>query len=392
MNLRSLFVMISLLAACASQDRKQVNAPCANNTDCADNVCHAGICASSSPLTNGETCTGRGQCRSFNCVAGRCEPGIRPAGADCLHDEECSGLVCSAGGCAAPRDAGSDLRARDRGAADRGPVSVRDFVMSKLTIPDVDPQKYALKIGGKSYNALGAILVALSSVIGDAQAAADRSVNTGSLILLTRVQAASFIDDPFATGQSWIGAKAVCCAKPDDAAACATEALSTCFKGDFPFQVDASSPTDSLLTGKIVAGHATMSAVRLRIPFPLWGMGALQLDLKAAQLSGKIGASTITGGVLAGALSKEEVDTKLIPSLAAMMDAQVKDPTVPQSRKDQILNLFDANKDYTVTTQEVAGNALVKTFLSGDVDVDNDAKLDLSVGIGFEAVGATIQK
>ena len=53
--------LLSLLMSLGcSKDGKKVNDPCANNTDCADSVCHQGICASAKPLNNGEPCDGDG--------------------------------------------------------------------------------------------------------------------------------------------------------------------------------------------------------------------------------------------------------------------------------------------------------------------------------------------
>jgi hypothetical protein len=286
--------------------------------------------------------------------------------------------------------------------ADTGPVQpltcksdksdCKDFVMSKLIMPVTDPQKYGLQFEGKTYNALGAILGALSSVMGDLQGSVDGAVNSGTTVVLMRMQAASFSDEPAAKGQAWIGAKTTCCAKPDDKTACATEAAATCFKGDFKFEVDPASPTDAILSGKIASSNATMSAPKLQLSLPITNAGVLKLNLKAVQLRGKLDATGMTDGVLAGALSKEEVDNSLIPTVTDMLNTTLKDPAFSQATKDQILNLFDANKDKTLTKDEVAGNALITTFLAGDVDVDKDGAMDLSLGIGFTAAGAAINK
>jgi hypothetical protein len=272
----------------------------------------------------------------------------------------------------------------------------KDFVFSKLILPTSDAQKYALQYEGKPYNALGAILGALSSVLADLQGSVDGAVNNGTTVILLRFQSTNFTDDPNTLGQNWIGAKPAnppCCAKPDDKAACATESKTTCFKGDFKFEVDANSPQDAVFGGKITASTLDMKASVLPLKIPITTAGVIQLNLKSAQLKGKLGATGITDGVLAGAISKKEVDTVLIPTVAKMMQDTLADPKTPQSTKDQMLNLFDKSpKDGKITEQEVKENPLITTFLSGDVDVDKDGELDLSLGVGFEGAGAVINK
>ena len=67
------------------------------------------------------------------------------------------------------------------------------------------------------------------------------------------------------------------------------------------------------------------------------------------------------------------------------------DPTADQKTKDLLKTLFDTNKDGTITATEVATNGLIKTFLDGDVDVDNDGIKELSLGLGFSTVAAKIK-
>lgn len=115
--MRALVLVLIAIAqsACGSPSKlKPVNGPCANNSDCADNICHAGICASAKPLKNGAACDGNGVCRSFRCVSGRCEQGSNPAGSGCLHGEECADRTCASGHCGPlPVDGGVDAPPAD---------------------------------------------------------------------------------------------------------------------------------------------------------------------------------------------------------------------------------------------------------------------------------------
>ncbi len=120
MRVLSIGLSLALLSlGCGSGDKKKVNDPCANNTDCADNICHSGICVSSSALSNGSTCGGKGECKSLNCVSGSCAPGTVAAGGSCLFAEECAqgadAVPCTNGKCGgASPDGGSRV---DSGAA-----------------------------------------------------------------------------------------------------------------------------------------------------------------------------------------------------------------------------------------------------------------------------------
>lgn len=96
---RWFWVSLVLVMSSCGGDKRKVNDPCSNNTDCADNICHAGICCSSSPLTSGATCSGAGECRSLSCTTGKCADG-QSTGA-CLYNEECAAKVCANSQCGA---------------------------------------------------------------------------------------------------------------------------------------------------------------------------------------------------------------------------------------------------------------------------------------------------
>jgi len=122
--------LVTLTGSCFNPDsKKAVNQPCVNNTDCADQICHAGICASSSPKDNGGSCTGPGECKSFVCTNGKCAAGVRPLGGNCLHNEECASNKCLSNSCAGGSgadagDAGPSDANLDKGATDSQPPDI----------------------------------------------------------------------------------------------------------------------------------------------------------------------------------------------------------------------------------------------------------------------------
>jgi hypothetical protein len=96
-------LLVVVVAACSvglgCHHKKSVNDSCLYNTDCADDICHDGVCGARHPLTNGSSCSGNGECLSFSCQAGLCAVGIAPMGSSCLYPEECGSGDCTAGVC-----------------------------------------------------------------------------------------------------------------------------------------------------------------------------------------------------------------------------------------------------------------------------------------------------
>ena len=82
--------------------------------------------------------------------------------------------------------------------------------------------------------------------------------------------------------------------------------------------------------------------------------------------------------------------TVVLPQLAAILNNLIKNPSTPAATKAAILAALDTNKDNSISGAELAGNALLKPYLAGDVDVDGDGKKEVSMGVGFTAVGASI--
>ncbi len=123
-----LVVWVRLLAAvvfmigCSDKGgKKKINDPCLSHTDCADNICHRGICASPNPKQNGAGCSGYGDCLSFSCIGGVCAPGQHASGSVCLNPQECSSRICVGGKCGGGSlDGGNDGARPDSASLDGG--------------------------------------------------------------------------------------------------------------------------------------------------------------------------------------------------------------------------------------------------------------------------------
>jgi hypothetical protein len=263
----------------------------------------------------------------------------------------------------------------------------KDFVFNQLFMP-TDSKKFGLQIDGVSYNALGSILNAVATDMS-VQDAMTEYINEGTTLILARIQAKDFANDPAALGQAWIGNEETCCTDPKDTVKCAQEAVKTCFKGDYQFTPDPAGPQDAIISGTITNGKLDMKTNNLLLNLPMSSAGTIPLKLKSVRIKGTLSGTTITGGVLAGAIDKNDVNNTLIPAIAKVMDEQYKNPTTPDPEKTKkTLKPFDENNNGEITSEELKSG--IGNLLSGDVDVDKDGVMDLSVGVGFEAISAAI--
>ena len=268
-----------------------------------------------------------------------------------------------------------------------------DFVTNKLVLPtdSTESEKYALELNGKKYNSLGGILALVVSQAPTLNIAAemDGALCEGAALILMRAQANSLTSGP-ATMQSWVAKKKACCTTTSDNTKCCTEAATACFNGTTEFEKEATT-TDYLFGGTISGGKVKAGPSKMKLNLTLSGGSSLSLNLVSVVIKGEITATGIKNGVLSGAIPKDDLDNVVVPELAKMVNTAYTDPKGDQKTKDLLKTLFDTDKDGKITATEVANNGLIKTFLDGDVDTDNDGKKELSLGLGFTTVAAKIK-
>ena len=282
------------------------------------------------------------------------------------------------------------------GGGDTGEVTKVDgtnnskYVISQLTLPKNSMSAaFDLDGDGTADNRLGNIIQAVSALSLDPQSAATTAVSSGSLVVLFS-ETSTDSTQQSATHAGVVlnvGAKAAAAPK---------------FDGTDTLTIDtATAPAQ--FYGNIVAGtftsnnpSVTASPVQLTIALPLVeGQAALQLPVTGGYITFHRGADgKVTGGQINGAIKKQDVDTVIIPAVAALITAQLQAPGASAS-----LKMFDTDMNGTVTAAEIMGNALISNFLAPDVQMfqngvykPNPAKTtkdSLSLGFSFNAVAAT---
>ena len=205
------------------------------------------------------------------------------------------------------------------------------------------------------------------------------------------------VADPNATAQTW-PASAGCCSTPPCFSVaqgrCGGTAPARCFSASSTLSPTKGQPARKT-SGSINGGHLELGPGEGVIVLPLSGAGMpgtlAIINLKKATISGKLQGNRIIDGVLTGGIDRAVIQNQLVPILAATFNGVYTSSFTDQKTKDLLRTLFDMNKDGKITAQEVLNNGLIKTFLDGDVDLDGDNIKELSLGVGFTAVGVNIK-
>jgi len=282
------------------------------------------------------------------------------------------------------------------------------YVANQVFVPTSNTQArdYGIDLNsdGTVDNQLGMVLSTLAGMGFDIQATIDTAVAEGSIILLVDFQTKDFTNTTAAGIQVYLGDNEM------PAACNAGEMYNTMTKtgckrhldGNGSFSIAADSPQNAALGGKIVNGTFTGGPGDLSLQIALGGTNAIKLDLigaraKASMISETgIGMGTSGGVIFGGAVTKDDIDNKVIPAiqtqLVPIIERDCTMPTMPpgcgcvaDSTGKTILGLFDTNpKDCAVSVDEIKNNSLIVSLLSPDVTING--KMALSLGIKATAV------
>ncbi|MDQ3366334.1 MAG: hypothetical protein M3680_12990 [Myxococcota bacterium] len=276
------------------------------------------------------------------------------------------------------------------------------YVASEVLVPTNNSQarEYGLDLNGDKTvdNQLGMVLGTLAGQGFNVQDTIDEAVAEGSIILLADFQTTSFESTTGAGLQIKLGDKATAmpapCTDPADPLTCGKH-----LTGTGVFTVAAGSPQNAAVTGKIIGGTFTGGPGDISLQIALGGTAGIQLDLIGARAKATgLSENGMESIIIGGALSKNDLDTKVIPAIhaqiAPIIAADCTNMTPPDcgcmagSTGKTVLNLFDSMpKDCTVTVDEIKNNTLIQSLLAPDVTING--VMALSLGLKAKAVKGT---
>lgn len=306
------------------------------------------------------------------------------------------------------------------------PTTAAQATMYGLDLDEAEPPR--------PDNALGNILATLAGQDVDVQTQINDAITAGDIVILHSVQAEALTN---AAGASW---RVLLAEKP------ATPPL---FDGMDQLTVDvANSPENAKLLGSISGGQFVGGPAPITIKISLVEGGEpLSLNLVGTKIESTISA-TGCDGKLGGAITKSDLDTVIIPTVADLMNTTVMNdpgcmmtPPMCGSSAQTVLDLFDKgisctadneaevcpttasmcdtagtmkctcgaaacdgnlSGDGAISVAEIQNNSLIKSLLTPDVDLldaggtyqkdpamRDGTKDALSLGVKFTCVPAT---
>jgi hypothetical protein len=239
---------------------------------------------------------------------------------------------------------------------------------------------------GDRENRLGQVLVGLANQVNFA-GAQDAAIAAGDIVMLHSLRANSLANTKNATWQVWYGEPTP---TPD-------------FSGAGVFDLLTSQPHSAKIAATIKDHKVKTAAgtIPIRLDF---GSGVFKLKMTKAKVFATCFRNGCSDGRIAGAVSAQQVDTKVIHQLAliiqALVDADCTGPPVdcePGSSGDSLQSQFDLDNNLVITDDEVRENAIIKSILAPDLDLVHDEPPGedpvndaLSFGFGFTTVHATL--
>ena len=253
-----------------------------------------------------------------------------------------------------------------------------------------EADSYAFNLDDDPYqspdNVIGHVFAGLSAQL-NVDGALAAALNAGDAVVLSALRAHNLTADTFASWQVYAGTPQP---HPD-------------LSGGGHFSIDPTAAQGTEMLGAVAhgqfAGGPGAAAVRLGI---VPGQAPIELHLIDTHVQARCDANGCSNGKLGGAVPAMEATTVLIPALASLMQtivvASCPGP-IPASCSPtavQLLSLFDADRDGSITVAEVQANALIQAVFAPDQDLLNangsaghdGVRESLSIGLGFTAKAA----
>ncbi|MBI4508988.1 MAG: hypothetical protein HY698_05100 [Deltaproteobacteria bacterium] len=266
------------------------------------------------------------------------------------------------------------------------------YVSNKLFVPKTPSEKttYGFNLDKDPDNSidnrLGNMMVVLKNNGVDIQSTIDESLTDGKLSILHSVRADDLTKDSSVSWQVYLADQPASPPKYD---------------GSDSYTISKDGPTNAVLNGRILGGSFVGGPGDVTIKIALVkDQPPLILNLVGARMETTVTASSCKGK-LGGAIKESDLNETVLPAVANMMNASIKEDPEKDTSKT-IKKLFDTepkdNPDGVITAQELKNNDLIGTVLAADVDLfdasgkynpRSDMKNDsLSLGVGIECVNA----
>jgi hypothetical protein len=277
--------------------------------------------------------------------------------------------------------------------------TISRYVMSSISLPTNNTQArdYGLDLDDDQTvdNQLGMVLATLSSMGMDAAAGTSAAVDRGEVLVLAEVQTTDFTSAQDAGFRSLIGAN-------PSPAPCNGASDPVCrghLTGTGSFGVVAGTDNAPLI-GDASGGTLTAGPGHALVQLSLFAGSAITLELIGARTR-VVGATATSIGtsVIAGGVTQNDVNTKILPEIQAWANATIAaDCTMLSSPPgcgcasgsdgNTMRGLFDTSPaDCNVSLSEIQNNSLILSLFAPDVTLEGQQTL--SFGVGFTAVGAS---
>ena len=262
------------------------------------------------------------------------------------------------------------------------------FVTNKLQIPTTQEQAQAFAVNvdgdpqGKPDNMFGGLFTLLTSVVPgiEMQSTLDQAVASGQLVALHEVKADDPLNDPSVSWTIFQGQK---------------PSSPPTFSGSDAFTLDPAATTNLPIVGSLANGHFNGGPGTAHIQ--MFFMGQLvDVNLVGVHLEADVTAQGCINGKLGGGVTNEEFKGKLLPAIAGGLNLLI---TTNKGGANTLLQTFDADKNGTITVQEIENNPLLMLMISPDLDLldasgnfnpnQDGVKDSYSLGLGFTCVPAT---
>jgi len=260
------------------------------------------------------------------------------------------------------------------------------YVVDNVVVPE--DKVFDLDDDGVKDNQLGQVLNILTSQGFDIQGTLDEAVAQGTIVLLYDFQTPDFATAAGAGLNIKLGDNPIPAACTDiNDLVCGNH-----LDGNATFEISASSPDNAGVDGQIAGGVFSGGPGEILLQIALAGSNPIDLNLIGARAKATGITDAAIGDVtLGGALTEDDLNTKVIPAIHAQLNPIIAEDCNPagtppacgcvaDSTGETIISFFDDNPaDCAIDVEEIKNNGFIQSVLSPDVTINGVDALSLTV-------------